>query len=72
MAYGSNPAASGMGSLLPGITAVVPVKLLMGERAPRDPLDTEIFWDREEPSALVMTNLWGALAMEYFKGRFSK
>lgn len=72
MAYRSKPAASGMRSLLPGITAMVPVELLVGEHAPREPLDIGIFWDREEPSALVMTNPWGALAMEYFKGRFRK
>lgn len=72
MAYESNHAASGMGSLLPGIAAMVPVKLLVGECAIRDPLDMGVFWDREEHSALVMTNLRGVLAMEYFKGRFSK
>lgn len=61
-----------MGSLLTGITAVVPVELLVGEHAPGEPLDMGIFRDREKPSALVMTNPWGALAMEYFRGRFSK
>lgn len=43
-----------------------------GRTCSKTPLDREILWDREEPSALVMTNPWGALAMEYYTGRFGK